>query len=203
MYAQAACAVAPLLPRRPRHMSRAVHIRNGRARVCASDGFTLLDTIFVIALIGLLCAIAVPTLLRSRAAANETATIATIRTVHTGALSYALSCGAGLWPANFPALADPSGVQGFLPPDLTGIATPLKSGYTYGLQPGPLGMAPVIDCNGNAVALDYYVTAVPLDFGNTGSRAFASSEGHVIWQDTTGVAPTEPFTLGGTVSRIQ
>ena len=112
-------------------MSRVVHIRSGRARVCASDGFTLLDTIFVIALIGLLSAIAVPTLLRSRAAANETATLATMRVVHTGALSYALSCGAGLWPAGFTVLADPLGVNGFLPPDLTTVATPTKSGYTY------------------------------------------------------------------------
>jgi type II secretory pathway pseudopilin PulG len=156
--------------------------------------------IFVVALIGVLAAIAGPALLRSRAAANETASLATMRTMHTGELAYALSCGVGLWAASFPALG---GTNGFLPPDLTAVATPTKSGYTYTLQPGPLGLAAVADCNGNAVALDYYVTAVPLDFGNTGSRAFASNEGHVIWQDTTGAAPPEPFTAGGTVSPIQ
>src|SRR5215510_9483338 len=107
---------------------RRVLNRSGRARVSSSKGFTLLDMIFVIALIGLLSAIAVPTLLRSRAAANETATLATIRVMHTGALSYALSCGAGLWPQDFPALADPMGVQGYLPPDLTSAAAPMKSG---------------------------------------------------------------------------
>jgi type II secretory pathway pseudopilin PulG len=184
-------------------MLRVVRHRGQRPGVCSSKGFTLLDVIFVIALIGLLSAIAVPTLLRSRAAANETATLATLRVVHTGALSYALSCGAGLWPPDFPALADPAGVNGFLPPDLTSAASPMKSGYTYALQPGPGGLSAVIDCNGKPVALDYYVTAVPIDFGNTGSRAFASNEGHVIWQDTTGVAPTEPFTPGGTVTAIQ
>lgn len=184
-------------------MLRVFLLRNGRPRVSSSEGFTLLDTIFVVALIGLLSAIAVPTLLRSRSAANETASIATLRSVHTGTLSYALSCGAGLWAANFQALADPSGVNGFLPPDMTAVASPTKSGYTYTLQPGPKGLAAVADCNGNAVALDYYVTAVPLDFGNTGSRAFASNEAHVIWQDTTGTAPVEPFTAGGTVTSIQ
>ena len=178
-------------------------LRHGRRSISSSEGFTLLDMIFVIALIGLLSAIAVPTLLRSRAAANETAALATLRSVHTGTLSYALSCGAGLWAANFPALADPAGVNGFLPPDLTAAATPMKSGYNYTLTPGPLGLAAVADCNGNAVALDYYVTAVPVDFGNTGSRAFASNEGHVIWQDTMGVAPPEPFTPGGTIGPIQ
>jgi len=86
---------------------------------------------------------------------------------------------------------------------MTAAAAPMKSGYNYTLQPGPQGLAAVIDCNGNAVALDYYVTAVPVDFGNTGSRAFGSNEGHVIWQDTMGVAPPEPFTPGGTISAIQ
>jgi type II secretory pathway pseudopilin PulG len=184
-------------------MLRISLLRVGRTRVCSSKGFTLLDTIFVVALIALLSAIAVPTLLRGRAAANETATLATLRVVHTGALSYAISCGAGLWPASFPALADPTGVGGFLPPDLTGVASPTKSGYTYTFQPGPKGLAASTDCNGNPVALDYYTTAIPLDYGNTGSRAFASNEAHVIWQDTAGIAPTEPFTTGGTVTPIQ
>lgn len=182
---------------------RPVPIRSVRHRIRASEGFTLLDTIFVIALIGLLSAIAVPTLLRSRAAANETATLATMRVVHTGELSYALSCGGGLWAASFTALSDPSGIGGFLPPDLTSVAAPTKSGYTYTLQPGPNGLAAAVDCLGNPIALDYYVSAVPVDFGNTGSRAFASNEGHVIWQDTAGTAPPEPFTAGGTISQIQ
>ena len=184
-------------------MLRVFLSRNGRQKVSSSEGFTLLDTIFVVALIGLLSAIAVPTLLRSRTAANEAATIATLRVVHTGALSYAISCGAGLWPANFPALADPTGVGGFLPPDLTSAATPTKSGYTYAFQPGPKGLAAQTDCNGIPVALDYYITAVPVDYGNTGLRAFATSEGHVIWQDTSGTAPPEPFTAGGTITSIQ
>ena len=91
----------------------------------------------------------------------------------------------------------------YLPPDLTAVASPTKSGYTYTFQPGPNGLAAQPDCNGNPVALDYYVTAVPVDFGNTGSRAFASNEGHVIWQDPTGVAPVEPFATAGTVAPIQ
>jgi hypothetical protein len=123
--------------------------------------------------------------------------------VNTGQLTYALTCGGGLWAANFPSLADPGGGDGFLQADLTAAAAPVKSGYTYTLQPGPGGLTGAIDCNGNAVALDYYVTAVPLSFGNTGSRAFAGSEAMVLWQDTTGAAPVQPFTAGGSVSTIQ
>jgi type II secretory pathway pseudopilin PulG len=180
-----------------------VVLRSGRPRVGSSDGYTLLDMIFVVALIGVLSALAAPALLRGRAAANETATLATMRSVHSGQLAYAVSCGAGFWAANFPALADPGAASGFLPPDLTGSPTPSKSGYTYTLQPGPRGPAGLADCNGNAVALDYYVTAVPLDFGETGSRAFASNEEFTIWQDTTGAAPVQPFTPAATVSTVQ
>jgi type IV pilus assembly protein PilA len=184
-------------------MRRIVLFRNGRTKIYSSEGFTLLDMIFVVALIGVLAAIAAPALLRSRQAANEAATLASLRVVHTGQLGYALSCGAGLWAASFPALGDPGGGIGFLQPDMTAAAAPMKTGYTYTLQPGPRGLAAAADCNGNVVANDYYVTAVPVDFGNTGSRAFASNEAHLIWQDTSGVAPTEPFTPGATVSPIQ
>jgi type II secretory pathway pseudopilin PulG len=180
-----------------------VLVRRWRSRACASEGFTLLDVIFVVALIGVLSAIAGPILLSSRAAANETASIATMRTVNTGQLAYALSCGLGLWAANFQALADPGGGLGYLPNDMTAVAAPQKSGYAYTLQPGPGGLTALIDCNGNTIALDYYVTAAPLAFGNTGNRAFATSEANVIWQDPTGVAPVQPFTAGGNVSTIQ
>jgi type II secretory pathway pseudopilin PulG len=180
-----------------------VQSRNRRPRAYGSDGFTLLDVIFVVALIGILAAIAGPILLRSRAAANGTSAVATMRTVNTGQLAYALSCGLGLWAASFPALADPGGNLGFLPPDMTAVAAPAKSGYTYTMTPGAGGMTAMIDCNGNPIALDYYVTAVPNAFGTTGNRAFASSEGNVIWQDMMGVAPPQPFTAGGTISTIQ
>jgi type II secretory pathway pseudopilin PulG len=177
--------------------------RNGHPGVCSSDGYTLLDMIFVVALLAVLTALAAPALLRGRAAANETATLATVRSVHSGQLAYAVSCGAGFWASNFPALADPGATSGFLPPDLTGSPTPTKSGYTYTLTPGVRGPAGLADCNGNPVALDYYVTAVPLAFGETGSRAFASDEAFTIWQDTTGAAPVQPFTPAATVSAIQ
>jgi hypothetical protein len=43
---------------------------------------------------------------------------------------------------------------------------------------------------------------VPIRVGDTGSRGFASNQAHLIWQDTTGAAPVEPFTLAGTVSPL-
>jgi hypothetical protein len=48
----------------------------------------------------------------------------------------------------------------------------------------------------------YYATGRPLST-TTGGRGFATNQGNTVWQDTTGAAPTEPFTPAGTVSTIQ
>jgi prepilin-type N-terminal cleavage/methylation domain-containing protein len=166
------------------------------------QGFTLLELIFTCAVIGLISAIAVPTVFRSKLAANETSAVGTLRSVHTAQLTYTLTCGYGLYASSFTDLADPAG-DGFLPADLTASPTPRKSGYDYDLQPGPSGVSGLVDCNGAATATEYYVTATPQSVGSTGNRAFASNQGSVIWQDSTGVAPVEPFDAVGTVSPIE
>ena len=168
----------------------------------SSAGFTLLEVIFITAVIGLLSAIAVPTVFRSRMAANETAAFSTVRSIHTAQLTFALTCGYGNYGAQLTDLGNPNNGDGYLPTDLTVSVTPLKSGYNYTLQPGPVGLSGFTDCNGNATSLDYYVSAEPAAIGGTGRRAFASNQAHVIWQDLMGVAPVEPFTAGGTTSAM-
>jgi type IV pilus assembly protein PilA len=166
------------------------------------EGFTLLEVIFVTAVIALLSAIAVPTVFRSRLAANETSAVGNLRAVHTAELTYALTCGYGLYAAAFPALGGPSGDE-FLPPDLTAGPVVTKSGYNYEIQPGPSGPSGLSDCYGAATSTEYYVTAAPITVLTTGNRAFASNQGIIIWQDTTGVSPVEPFVAGGTVTPIE
>lgn len=158
---------------------------------------------FVAGVIAVLSGIAVPSLLRGRAAANETSAVGTLRAVHSAQLMYSLTCGVGLFAASFPQLVGAPGEDGFLTPDLTSSAAPAKSGYRLTLAEGPNGLTPITDCNGVETATDYYVTAKPLTFGTTGIRAFASDEGHVIWQDVTGVPPVEPFQETLEVTPIQ
>jgi prepilin-type N-terminal cleavage/methylation domain-containing protein len=167
-------------------------------RFRAADGFTLLEMIFVCAVIGLLSAIAVPTVFRSKLAANETAAVGTLRTVHTAQLTYTLTCGFGLYASSLPDLDG----EGFLPPDLTAAPIPQKSGYKYEMLPGTSGPSGLVDCNGSPTSLDYYVTAIPVGVGTTGVRGFASNQGSAIWQDSSGVAPIEPFEVAGTVSAL-
>src|SRR5262245_6396736 len=130
--------------------------------VRGNGGFTLLELIFVTALIAVISSIAIPSLLRGRSAANETSTIGTIRTIHTAQLTYALSCGAGLYAPSFPALGAGPGGPGYLPPDLTSSVTPIKANYRLTLDESVFSEDGVIDCNGQTTITEYYVTASPL-----------------------------------------
>src|SRR5947208_2289102 len=58
-------------------------MKNGREK-----GFTLIELLIVIAVIAILAALAIPNLIGSRKAANETSAIATMRTVVTSEESY-------------------------------------------------------------------------------------------------------------------
>jgi prepilin-type N-terminal cleavage/methylation domain-containing protein len=169
-------------------------------RVVGSEGFTLIEVLFVVGVIAVLSGIAVPSLLRGRASANETSTMGTLRALHSAQLMYALTCGVGLYAPSLTALG---GNEGFLSPDLTATPTPVKTGYTFTLQEGPSGLTTVTDCHGSQTATEYYVTATPLQLGVTGTRAFASNHAHVIWQDVTGIPPVEPFQVTAAVTPIQ
>jgi type II secretory pathway pseudopilin PulG len=175
-----------------------------RRHAKSEAGFTLLDILFVIGIIGVLAGIAIPKLLRSRSAANEAATIGSLRTIHTAQLAYAITCGNGLYADSFPTLGVGGGISnGFLSPDMTASVTPIKSHYMYTMTPGMQGVPGGNDCNGTPTITHYYITAVADDPGNNGTRGFASSQDQTIWQDTSGAAPTEPLGAGGSVAAIQ
>jgi prepilin-type N-terminal cleavage/methylation domain-containing protein len=167
-----------------------------RVPVARGDrGFTMIELLIVIGLISVIAAFAIPRLLRARMAANEAATIASMKAVTTAELVYSKTCGGGGYAVSFPVLgvSPPGTTMAFLTPDLTIGPAPIKSGYTYGLTSAANGVAGPDDCSGTPTETAYYLSAVPTAFGFTGDRSFATSGLPIIWQVNAATAPTEPF----------
>jgi type IV pilus assembly protein PilA len=146
-------------------------------------GFSLIELLIVVAIILIIAAIAIPNLLRARIAANESSSVASIRTINTGQATYNLTFPTAGYSSTLAALG-PSAATGcaaagptsanaclidWVLASANAVAT-AKSGYYFAMGV-PAGGPP---------NTGYTVANAAATFNITGIRAFCSNQDGVI-----------------------
>jgi type IV pilus assembly protein PilA len=138
-------------------------------------GFSLIELLIVVAIILIIAAIAIPNLIRSKMAANESSAVASLRTINTAEVTYNNN-----YPGTYGALTSlgPSGTSCTSGTAATSAAACLidsllslgtKSGYTFAVATSATG---------------YSTTATP-QATNTGTRQFCSDTNLVLYFSST------------------
>jgi type IV pilus assembly protein PilA len=145
-------------------------------------GFSLIELLIVVTIILIIAAIAIPSLMRNKIQANETAAVETLRTLNGSVLLYSNSYG------GFPhALSDLGPAAGgtaasSASADLIDsvLAKGVKSGYVFTYA------AVGTDPSGNVFS--YSITATPVAAGSTGQRSFFTDQSGTIRNTSSGTA---------------
>jgi type IV pilus assembly protein PilA len=138
-------------------------------------GFSLIELLIVVAIILIIAAIAIPNLLRSRIAANESSAVGSMRTINTSEITYNSTYPTTGFTCTLANLGPPasgtsasSTAAGLLDSNL---AAGNKSGYSF--TPGTCNTA-------NSITIDYQWKADPQTPGTTGQRFFCTDSSGVI-----------------------
>ena len=159
-----------------------------------ANGFALIDLIFVMGIIAVLCGIAMPRLMAARTTAGAASAIASLRTINSSQLTYALTCGAGFYAPNLTTLgtAPPGSPEAFISANLGVADRVTRANWIVEMTATPFGGAPAT-CNG-------------LDPGETGQgfaatadpayppfqRYFATNANGQLWEHTATLSGVMP-----------
>jgi len=166
-------------------------------------GFSLIELLIVVAIILIIAAIAIPSLLRSRIAAYQTSAVGTLRALNTAEITYSAIYTTG-YSSTLGDLGPPAAGQnpvataaGLIDSVLSGMSgtggsaamTSSKSGYTFTYTPGAADPTGRINT--------YSITATPISLGTTGINFYFTDSSGVIRQNSTTVAGSSDSPLAG------
>ena len=135
----------------------------------SNRGFSLVELLIVLLIIGIIAQMAIPHLMQSKLAANEASAITTVRSVLNAETLYVTTAGAGRY-GDMSAL-----VSGMLVDTVVGSTT--KDGYVFSISLGA----------GN---ISFSLGARPTGYNTSGIRSFFADETAVIRYTTANSAAT-------------
>jgi type IV pilus assembly protein PilA len=138
------------------------------------QGFSLIELLIVVAIIGIIAAIAIPNLLASRRAANEGSAQQSLRTIHSAEATYQATAGNG----NFGVLTTLQGAN-LIDAVLGAADTSTKSGYSFNVAK--------VDLVVNTSPATFAATCIPVvasGIPQTGTRKFGVTQDGVMHGQT-------------------